>query len=33
MRVIWQMKSCEMWNKSKIILGYAEKNGVLYYIS
>ena len=25
MRVIWPMKPCEMWNKSKIILGCAEK--------
>ena len=25
MLVIWPMESCEMWNKSKIILGYAEK--------
>ena len=26
MRVIWAMKSCEMWNKIEIILGWAEKN-------
>ena len=26
MRVIWPMKSYEMWNKSEIILGCAEKN-------
>ena len=27
MRVIWPMKSYEMWNKSKIILGCAKKKG------
>ena len=25
MRVEWPMESCEMWDKSKIILGCAEK--------
>ena len=25
MRVSWPMKSCEIWNKSEIILGCAEK--------
>ena len=34
MRVIWPMEFCEMWNKSKIILGCAEKNEteILVYV-
>ena len=31
MRVIWPMKSCEMWNKSEIILGCAENQWYLFY--
>ena len=32
MLVIWPMKSYEMWNKSEIILGCAEKDRIASYI-